>query len=120
MQSQQIVRALRALAHAHRLALYRLLVERGPQGLPAGEISAKIGVAPSSLSFHLRALLAARLLRQRRASRQLIYSADYAIMNQVLGYLSSNCCAQADAPWRAPCVPAAAGSAGGRKRGPRS
>ena len=71
----------------------RLLVEQGPGGLPAGVIGERVGLQPSSLTFHLQALHRAGLIAQQRASRHLIYSADYAAMNGLVGYLTDNCCA---------------------------
>ncbi len=86
------VAALSALAHAHRLAAFRLLIEAGPAGLNAGELANSIALAPSSLTFHLQALLHAGLITQRRASRHVIYAADFAAMNGLIGYLVQNCC----------------------------
>ena len=97
MRSTQIIAALAALAHEHRLAVYRLLVERGPGGLSAGAIAEKVGLAPSSLTFHVQALQRAGLITQRRLSRQLFYAADFAVMNEVVSYLTENCCSQGDA-----------------------
>jgi ArsR family transcriptional regulator, arsenate/arsenite/antimonite-responsive transcriptional repressor len=89
----QVIEALGALAHEHRLAVFRLLVERGPEGLAAGQIAQRIGLAPSSLTFHLQNLQRAGLLRRHRESRQLIYSADFDAMTDLIGYLTQNCCA---------------------------
>lgn len=100
MDSSSVVGALGALAQGHRLALFRLLVQAGEGGLPAGAIAEKLGVPNSSLSFHLAALTRARLIRQQRQSRSLIYSADYAAMNGLVGYLMENCCGGAE------CAPA--------------
>lgn len=86
------VAALSALAHETRLALYRLLVEQGPEGLSAGELAARLALPPSSLTFHTQALLRAGLIQQARASRQLIYSADFETMNGLVGFLTENCC----------------------------
>ncbi|MFN4096686.1 MAG: ArsR/SmtB family transcription factor [Sphingomonas sp.] len=100
------VTALSALAQEHRLALFRLLVQAGPDGLPAGAIAEKLGVPASSLSFHLGHLNRAGLVSQTRRGRSLIYAADYAAMNALLGYLMENCCggagcaAPADQPER--------------------
>ena len=94
MKSPEAVAALAALAHEHRLAVYRMLVEAGPEGLPAGVIAEKLGVPPSSMTFHLQALQRASLINQQRMSRQLIYSADFSAMNELVGYLTENCCAQ--------------------------
>ena len=87
-----MVSALGALAQEHRLALFRLLVQAGEKGLPAGAIADALGVPNSSLSFHLAALTKAGLIRQERQSRSLIYTADYAAMNNLVGYLTENCC----------------------------
>src|SRR5580704_4886726 len=93
MKAKEVIAALGALAHEHRLAIYRLLVQRGPDGLPAGHIGTRLGLIPSSLTFHLQSLQRAGLISQRRESRQLIYSADFDAMNGVVGYLTENCCA---------------------------
>ena len=93
MKAKDVIAALGALAHEHRLAIYRLLVQRGPDGLPAGHIANRLGLIPSSLTFHLQSLQRAGLISQRRESRQLIYSADFDAMNGVVGYLTENCCA---------------------------
>lgn len=100
MKTKEIIEALAALAHEHRLAIFRLLVERGPEGLPAGQIAARVGLVPSSLTFHLQSLQRAGLITQKRESRQLIYSADFEAMNGLVGYLTENCCADS-----ATCAP---------------
>jgi len=87
-----IIAALGALAHEHRLAVYRLLVARGPKGLSAGAIGDRIGLQPSSLTLHLQNLQRAGLISQKRVSRQLFYSVDFAVMNGLVGYLTENCC----------------------------
>jgi ArsR family transcriptional regulator, arsenate/arsenite/antimonite-responsive transcriptional repressor len=92
MDTDTAVQALGALAHGHRLALFRLLVERGPEGLSAGAIAEGVGLAPSSLTFHLQSLQRSGLLVQRRESRSLIYSVDFDVMNTLVGYLTDNCC----------------------------
>ena len=92
MDTRHAIAALAALAHEHRLAVFRLLVERGPEGMPAGEIAERIGLVPSSLTFHLQHLTRAGLLTQRRVGRQLFYAADFAGMNALVGYLTENCC----------------------------
>jgi ArsR family transcriptional regulator len=92
MDQNQAIAALGALAQDTRLALFRLLVTAGPEGLSAGTIAERLGVAPSSLSFHLQQLLHAGLVTQRRLSRQLIYAAEYGAMNNLIGYLTENCC----------------------------
>jgi ArsR family transcriptional regulator, arsenate/arsenite/antimonite-responsive transcriptional repressor len=92
MDEKRAIAALGALAQETRLALFRLLVTAGPAGLPAGVIAERLGVQPSSLSFHLAQLVHAGLITQRRLSRHLIYSAEYAAMNALLAYLTENCC----------------------------
>lgn len=100
MQPDRIIRALAALAQEHRLAAFRLLVQAGEQGIPAGVLAEKLGVPPSSMSFHLAQLANAGLVTQRRESRSIIYAADYAAMGEVMGYLTENCCGGV------PCAPA--------------
>jgi ArsR family transcriptional regulator len=92
MDAARTVGALGALAHEHRLAIYRLLVEQGPEGMSAGGIAERIGLVPSSLTFHVQSLQRAGLITQRRVSRQLFYSADFAAMNELVDYLTKNCC----------------------------
>lgn len=105
MDTTQAIAALGALAQETRLELFRLLVQRGPEGMPAGTIAEKLGVAPSSLSFHLQQLVHAGLITQRRVSRQIIYTAAYARMNALMGYLTENCCAGAScAPMAEACA----------------
>jgi ArsR family transcriptional regulator len=97
MKKQDVIAALGALAHEHRLEVYRLLVQRGPDGLAAGAIAQRIGLVPSSLTFHVQALQRAGLITQRRVSRQLFYAADFGTMNALVGYLTENCCGQTGA-----------------------
>ena len=92
METKQAVDALGALAQETRLALFRLLVEAGPAGLPAGEISARLGLPAATASFHLAQLSRAGLLASRAQGRFVIYSADYDCMNALLGFLTENCC----------------------------
>jgi DNA-binding transcriptional ArsR family regulator len=108
MDSSQAVRALSALAHETRLALFRMLVERGPDGLSAGLIAECLGVPPSSLTFHVQHLHRAGLITQRRLSRQLIYAADFTAMNGLVGFLTENCCGRGAAACLPGCAPAAA------------
>jgi ArsR family transcriptional regulator, arsenate/arsenite/antimonite-responsive transcriptional repressor len=96
MTSEDTIAALAALAHAHRLAAYRLLVEAGPEGLSAGLVAEKLRIPPSSLTFHLQQLFRAQLITQRRLSRQLIYAAKFMTMNALLAYLTKNCCGQGE------------------------
>ena len=106
MKTVAVIEALGALAHEHRLAVYRLLVEQGPEGLAAGVIGERVGLVPSSLTFHLQNLQRAGLITQRRESRQLIYSADFTAMNGLVGYLTENCCGNSGAQCSPACVPA--------------
>jgi DNA-binding transcriptional ArsR family regulator len=85
LDAKQVVAALGAIAHDHRLAVYRLLVQGGPEGISAGEIAERLEMPPSSLTFHLQQMLRAGLVRQRRLGRQIIYAADYAAMNSLVG-----------------------------------
>ena len=93
MKATQVIKAFAALAHNYRLSIYRLLIEQGPAGLPAGVIGDRVGLAPSSLTFHLQSLHRAGLIKQARVSRHLMYSADFSAMNELVGYLTDNCCA---------------------------
>jgi DNA-binding transcriptional ArsR family regulator len=97
MNQKHAIAALAALAQETRLELFRLLVTCGPEGLAAGVIAERLGVQPSSLSFHLAQLTHAGLITQRRLSRQLIYSAEYGAMNDLLAYLTENCCGRGGA-----------------------
>ncbi|MEJ1966820.1 MAG: metalloregulator ArsR/SmtB family transcription factor [Gammaproteobacteria bacterium] len=92
MKAKQAVNALAALAHEYRLRVYRMLVEAGPEGLNAGTIAGRLKLPPSSLTFHLQQLHRAGLITQQRNSRQLFYSADFKVMNGLVGYLTENCC----------------------------
>jgi ArsR family transcriptional regulator len=100
MNSQNAIDALGALANEHRLAVFRLLVQTGPDGLSAGAIADDLDLPASSLSFHLAHLTRAGLIVQRRESRSLIYSADFKAMNGLVGFLTENCCGGAS------CAPA--------------
>jgi ArsR family transcriptional regulator len=105
MKTPDVIEALGALAHEHRLAIYRLLMQRGPEGLSAGAIGQHIGLLPSSLTFHLQNLQRAGLLAQRRESRQLFYSVDFSVMNGLVGYLTENCCGNSGADCAVRCAP---------------
>lgn len=87
------VEALSALAHGHRLAVFRLLVRAGSDGVPAGKIAREVGVLPNTLSTHLTVLGHAGLIQSRREGRSVIYSADYDGMRDLLGFLVADCCA---------------------------
>jgi DNA-binding transcriptional ArsR family regulator len=106
MQSESVIRALAALAQDHRLAAFRLLVQAGEDGVAAGVLAEKLDVPPSSMSFHLAQLANAGLVTQRRESRSIIYSADYAAMNLLMGYLTENCCGGLPCSESTTCPPA--------------
>lgn len=95
MKADSVIGALAALAQEHRLAVFRQLVQAGEAGMAAGAIAQALGIANSSLSFHLAQLRAAGLILQERQHRSLIYRANYPAMNALLAYLTENCCAGA-------------------------
>jgi DNA-binding transcriptional ArsR family regulator len=96
--------ALGALAQEHRLALFRLLVQAGPDGMAAGAIAERLGIPNSSLSFHLAQLRGAGLISQERQHRSLIYRANYPAMNSLVDYLTENCCSGADCSTGSPSL----------------
>jgi len=92
MKKAAIIQALGALAQETRLDIFRILVEAGPKGLPAGAIGDRLALPSPTLSFHLNQLRFAGLVTSRRESRSIIYSANFRTMNQLLAYLTENCC----------------------------
>ncbi|QIK95144.1 helix-turn-helix transcriptional regulator [Sphingomonas sp. HDW15A] len=108
MKATSAIEALGALAQEHRLALFRLLVQAGEKGMAAGAIADQLSVPNSSLSFHLAQLKNAGLILQERQHRSLIYRANYAAMNALVGYLMENCCAGTDCETDAACEPESA------------
>lgn len=90
--SAQMIKALSALAQPTRLAIYRLLVARGPEGMAAGQIAEKLKVSPATLSFHFKTLSHAGLLESRQDGRFIYYAANFAVMNGMVDYLTENCC----------------------------
>lgn len=102
MNTRTAVESLAALAQGSRLDVFRLLVQAGPEGLPAGEIGDRLGIPASTLSFHLKTLSHAGLVESRQESRFVYYSTDFAAMNTLIDYLSENCCGGR------PCKPAVA------------
>ncbi|MCY1233555.1 putative HTH-type transcriptional regulator YgaV [compost metagenome] len=92
METDHALEALAALAHSIRLSVFRLLVQAGPMGLPAGRIAELMEMPASSLSFHLKELHRAGLLSSRQDGRSIIYMAHFETMNALLGYLTENCC----------------------------
>lgn len=87
-----MVTALSALAQPTRLAAFRLLVERGPGGMAAGEVAEKLKVSPATLSFHFRTLGHAGLIDNKQEGRFIYYAANFTMMNEMLAYLTKNCC----------------------------
>src|ERR1051325_631411 len=92
MKKQAAVSALTALAQDNRLDVFRLLVEAGPEGMPAGHIAASLKLSPNALTFHLDRLREAGLISVRRDGRSMIYAAQIAAMNQLVAYLTDHCC----------------------------
>lgn len=103
MDANTTIRALGALAQEHRLAAFRLLVQAGPDGLPAGAIADDLGLPASSMSFHLAQLANAGLVSQHRQSRSIIYAVDFAAMNGLMAYLTENCCGGASCDTESSC-----------------
>src|SRR5229473_2232692 len=101
MKKTEAVAALSALAQDNRLDVFRLLVQAGPGGMPAGAVATALDLAPNTLTFHFDRLRTAGLVTVRRDGRSMIYAAQFETMNSLLGYLTDNCCGGA------PCVPAA-------------
>ncbi len=108
METKQAVATLTALSHEKRLDLYRLVMQRGPQGWPAGVLAEKLDVAPPILSFHAKTLVHAGLIESRTEGRNKLYTANFAAMTTLVEFLSAECCSQADAGCATGCVPAAA------------
>ncbi|MEO8740008.1 MAG: metalloregulator ArsR/SmtB family transcription factor [Casimicrobiaceae bacterium] len=92
MEINAALKALAGLAQDTRLSIFRLLVEQGPEGLPAGEITERLKLANATASFHLKELRHAELVSPRQAGRFIYYSANYATMNGLIAYLTENCC----------------------------
>ena len=92
MKKADVIAALAALAQENRLDVFRLLVEVGPEGMPAGSVAAALKIAPNTLTFHLDRLREAGLVTVRREGRSMIYAAQFDRMNALIGYLTENCC----------------------------
>jgi|SRR5215471_3679630 len=117
MKKSNAVAALAALAQDNRLDVYRLLVQAGPDGLPAGQVAAALKLAPNTLTFHFDRLRAAGLVSVRRNGRSMIYAAQYDTMNELLGYLTENCC-QGRTAQCAPSAPVKRTPASARRKEP--
>jgi ArsR family transcriptional regulator, arsenate/arsenite/antimonite-responsive transcriptional repressor len=112
MEKSSAIVALAALAQDNRLDVFRLLVQAGPAGLPAGQIAAALDLAPNTLSFHFDQLRSAGLVTVRREGRSMIYATRFETMNALLSYLTENCCQGAPQS----CAPATCGPARAPKR----
>lgn len=105
MKSREAIAALSALASESRLAVFRLLVKRGPEGYTPSELAARLDLPAPTLSFHLKGLLQAGLVISRREARNLFYSPDFERMNTLVGFLTANCCSLADQACGTSCAP---------------
>jgi DNA-binding transcriptional ArsR family regulator len=105
MKAEDAVIALGALAQDSRLAIFRLLVKRGPEGYSPGELVERIGIPAPTLSFHLKELQRAGLISSRRAARFLYYSANFERMRGLIDFLTEKCCSLSDAECDSACVP---------------
>ena len=105
MEKKAALAALAALAQESRLDIYRLLVQAGPAGMPAGQIAEQLGVASATLAFHLKELKHAGLAACTRNGRSLIYAAVYPTMNALLFFLTENCCGRPASPCLPECPP---------------
>ena len=92
MQEANVIRSLSALAHEARLRVFRALVVAGPEGLIPSALAEQLGIAPNALSFHLKELANAQLINQERQGRNVVYRAQFSVMNDLLAYLTENCC----------------------------
>ena len=95
MENKHAVTLFAALAQESRLAIVRLLVQQGPEGLPVGQIGERLGLANATLSFHLKELNSAGLLQARQQGRFIYYSVDFSTIAALLGFMTENCCAGA-------------------------
>jgi ArsR family transcriptional regulator, arsenate/arsenite/antimonite-responsive transcriptional repressor len=103
MENKTAVIALSALAQESRLAIFRTLVQAGPDGMAAGKISETTGIPPSSLSFHLKEMSYAGIVNSRQESRYIYYSANFKVMNELLAFLTENCCSGVQCDMDTPC-----------------
>ena len=110
MKNSDALSSLAALAQENRLDVFRLLVQAGPEGMPAGEVADALDLAPNNLTFHFDRLREAGLVTVRRDGRSMIYAARFVVMNDLIGFLTDNCCQGA----------ACAATAGKRTRTKRS
>jgi ArsR family transcriptional regulator len=116
MKEQQAIRALGALASGARLAVFRLLVKRGPRGYTPSDLTDRLGLPAPTLSFHLKGLVHSGLVVSRREGRNLYYSPDMDYMNGLIGFLTENCCSLSDEGCDTRCQPATPAAQSKRKR----
>jgi ArsR family transcriptional regulator len=105
MKSKEAITSLSALASESRLAVYRLLVKRGPEGYTPSELAGRLDIPAPTLSFHLKGLVQAGLVVSRREARNLFYSPNFQRMNALVGFLTENCCSLADKACGTSCGP---------------
>jgi ArsR family transcriptional regulator len=105
VEKSEALAALGALAQETRLDIYRLLVQAGPEGLPAGQIGERLGLPSATLAFHLKELKTAKLAACTRNGRSLIYAAEYPLMNALLSFLTENCCGRSTPAYAPLCAP---------------
>jgi len=118
MESKQAVSALAALAQETRLAVFRLLVQTGPTGLSVGEIGEAVKAAPATLSFHLKEMTHAGLIEPRQDGRYIFYAANFPRMNELLAFLTENCCARDGVTCAPGCGPVGRPASGALKARP--
>src|ERR1700749_5171173 len=106
MKKTDVVAALPALAQDNRLDVFRLLVQAGPDGMPAGAVADALDLAPNTLTFHFDRLRTAGLVTVRREGRSMIYAAQFEIMNALVGFLTENCCGGVSCTPAVACKPA--------------
>ena len=116
MEETSVIEALSALAHESRLAILRLLMPEGADGLAAGQVGQRLGIPANALSFHLTRLRYAGLVTARRNGRQIIYAADYEGMQKLMGFLTENCCQNAAEGCSPECPPTRSSQAGMKQR----
>ena len=116
MKERSALVAFSALSHQSRLGVFRVLLEAGPDGLPAGEIAQRLRIAPNALSFHLTQLRDAGLVTNKRNGRQIVYAADYAGMQSLVGFLTENCCQHSAKKCSPKCAPKPSPSHRAKKR----
>ncbi len=116
MEIDNAIEALAGLANHSRLAVFRLLVRRGREGLSAGELGRRLDIAPNSMSFHLTRLRHAGLLTARRNGRNIIYAVDYRGVGSLMGFLTESCCGDSEAGCSPACPPTGAEETAARRR----